>query len=859
MVVGPWVQSSPIYAATAAESPVLLTAQEPLTYGAIRKTYDWSFVRNKQPVSVKVNVVEVDLKNPYVKLDTVVGTGGQLTKKQNVRKMANETGAVAAINGDFFNTKAEGVPMGPQVSGGKLVATPPYLTGWYSFALTKENKPVIDMFTFQGKIVARDGASYPLGGINKTYYWYENDGVHEEGGHSMVDGLYMYTSTWGQADRSNDGVTVPTEILVQNGIIKDIRRPGIFEMVAPADGYILRASGKADEFVAQHLKVGEPIFSDYRMLSQDPAVQYDAASFKTMIGGHTILVDGGQPAPFSHEVGGVSGYSPVARTAIGYSQNEQYAYLIAADTGLTLPELQQFMVQIGVYKGMNLDGGGSTQMAARPLGEFQTSLVSADVGYERPVVNGLAVYSLSPKGQVRDVLIQGATTLFIGQKATYSLKAYDDYYNSVKADEIPASWTSSQPIGAFQGNVFTASAAGKTKLTVASGKATKSIDVEVIGGKDIASLKLSSSSTSLMANSVYTLTASVQAKSGAKANLPVESMSLEFIGFKGRVEGNRLMVDSIDKDVTEGRIIARYDGFSTMLTMPIVDSKVAETFDGMTPITFTSTAGVVGSVYKATGLEGTKVGNQALVLQYDFTKGTGTTVAYAKFADGLKIEGQPESFSVKVKGDSSRNWIRAEVVDSAGKTQLIGLSEFANWSDWKTLSADLTKYNFAYPITMTRLYVANPENGHDERELKGQIAFDDLAFEYKKSTPAVKNIVKLTVDQKSLTVNGKSLVLDQAPVIYKDNTLVPVRFVVEAMGGQLTWVDEQRKVIIVKDNHLLELWLDKTELIADGEAVTAEVPPLLMTERTMVPLRIISEKMGWKVTWDEKTRGITLE
>jgi hypothetical protein len=82
---------------------------------------------------------------------------------------------------------------------------------------------------------------------------------------------------------------------------------------------------------------------------------------------------------------------------------------------------------------------------------------------------------------------------------------------------------------------------------------------------------------------------------------------------------------------------------------------------------------------------------------------------------------------------------------------------------------------------------------------------------------------------------------------------------VEAMGGQLTWVDGERKVIIMKDNHLIELWLDKTELIADGEAVTAEVPPLLMTERTMVPLRVISENMGWKVTWDEKTRSVALE
>lgn len=845
--------------AETADAPVVMTSQEPLTYGAILKKYEWNLVRNNKTVTASANVVEVDLKNPYVKLDTIAGTNGQFTKKQSVRKMANETGAVAAINGDFFNTQAEGVPIGPQISGGKLLATPPYLVGWYSFALTKENKPVIDMFTFQGKIVAKDGATYPLGGINKTYYWFENDGIHEEGAHSMIDGLFMYTNSWGQVNRSNDGTTVPTEILVQNGIVKQIERPGIIDMVAPTDGYILRASGKADEFIAQHVKVGDRIAADYSVLPQNPVMQYDTANFKMMLGGHTILVDEGMAAPFSREVNGVSGYSPAYRTAIGYSKNEQFAYLITVSTTLTLAEMQQFMVKVGVWKGINLDGGGSTQLVTRPLGEFYNVLVSADVGYERPVVNGVGVYSLSPPGQVRDVQIQGPTALFIGQSGSYSLKAYDDFFNPVAVEKIPASWATSQPIGAFKGNSFTPTAAGKTKLTVVSGNATKSIDVEIISAKDLAGLKLSASSNSLLANSVYTLTATATAKSGATGTLPMDALKWEFIGFKGRLEGGRLIVDSIDKDAREGRIIARYDGFSTMLTLPVVDSKIIESFDTSTPILFTSTAGVTGSVYRAAGENGTFTGNKALTLQYDFTQGMGTTAAYAEFTNGIKIEGEPQSLSVKVKGDNSRNWVRAEIKDSTGNAQLVGLTEFTNWTDWKTLSADLKKYNFVYPITLTKLYVANPANGHDERELKGQISFDDVAFQYTKEVVPTKNQVKMVVDQKSLTVNGQLIELDQAPTIYKDNTLVPVRFVVDAMGGQLTWVDEERKVIIIKDNHLVELWLDKTELIADGVAVTAEVPPLLMNERTMVPLRVISEKMGWKVTWDEATRSITLE
>ncbi len=180
---------------------------------------------------MNANVVEVDLTNSNVKLDVMTGTNNQFTKKQTVLGMAIETKAVAGVNGDFYNTQAEGVPMGPQISNGQLMATPPYLPGFYTFALDQNNKPIVDLFTFKGNIIAKDGASYPLGGINKTYYWFEPGGEH-----SHIDGLFMYTNAWGQVDRSNDGVTYPTEVLVQNGIITQIPENGVVNMIAPQDG-----------------------------------------------------------------------------------------------------------------------------------------------------------------------------------------------------------------------------------------------------------------------------------------------------------------------------------------------------------------------------------------------------------------------------------------------------------------------------------------------------------------------------------------------------------------------------------------------------------------------------------------------
>jgi hypothetical protein len=861
------IGASPTGAASPADSPIQLLSESAITYGATLRSYEYRFDRNNVPVKVNADVIQIDLQNPMVRLDTMAGTNGQFTKKQTVRQMANETGAVAAVNGDFYNTQAEGVPMGPQVMNGKLLATPPFLPGFYSFALTKDNKPIVDLFTFQGKITAKDGASYELGGINKTYYWYEEDGVHEAGKHTMIDGLFMYTNAWGQSDRSNDGVTVPTEILVRNGVIEQIASSSVLNIIAPVDGYILRASGKADEFVQKHLKVGDRLTANYKVTGQDPTMNYDAANFKMMVGGHTILVDNGQPAAFSRNVSDIGGYR--SRTAIGYSQDQRYAFLITADNsgdskGLSMTELQQFMIKVGVWKGLNLDGGGSTQMVSRPLGELQTVLTNdLEYGgtYERRVVNGVGVYSMAPKGEVREIKVSGATSLFIGEKASYSLKAIDGYFNPLDMTGAPTVWSTSQPIGSFQGNTFTALQPGKTTLTVKSGQVSQSIDIEVLGRDQIASLQPQPSSQVLLPNSIYKLPVTVTTKQGATRTVPPELIQWEIVGFKGKIEGDKLTVQSIDPGTKQGRLFARYDGFTSMISMPLGQMQSLLDFENnLTPVTFQSYPTEVVGGTKRVSIPGLPSGAYALSLSYDFTKGTGTKAAYAMLgANGVAVPGQPQTLSVKVKGDNSFNWVRAEVVDAKGEIKRIDLTQYVNWSDWKTLTADLSPYGIAYPMTLKRLYITNPAQGQDERALTGEIIFDDISFQYAPNVPTNLNKVKLSINNRTLTVNDKPIIIDQAPVIYKDNTMVPVRFVVEAMGGEIGWSDSDRKVTILKDNHYAELWLDNADLIIDGKVVTAEVAPMLMNERTMVPLRLLSEKMGWKVGWDPVTYSVTLE
>ncbi|GIP40975.1 hypothetical protein J31TS4_42550 [Paenibacillus sp. J31TS4] len=845
-----------------AAGTVAYLGQDIITSGAIVKKYQWTGTRSGKSVQVKANVIEVALDNPLVKLD-VMTAKGKFTNKQNVKNMATESGAIAGVNGDFFNTQSSGSPMGPQISNGKLMATPDDLPGFYSFALTKDNKPVIDLFTFTGSVTAADGASFNLGGVNKTYYWFEPSGQH-----SMIDSIFLYTDAWGSEDRANDGVTNPTEVLVKNGVVQEIKQHDIFRQTPPADGYILRSAGKGADWVMAHLKPGDKINSTYAIVPRDPSKSYDTANFKMMIGGHTILVDGGKATSFSRTDADYKGYR--ARTAIGYSKDQKFAYLInvednAGSVGMSFAEMQDLMVQIGVWKGMNLDGGGSSQMVARPLGENQVELVSApESNYQRPIVNGVGVWTLAPKGEALALDIKGATNLFIGEKASYTAAGYDVYYNPLASLDGPATWSISGGMGTFQDNVLTAAKKGDATITVKSGKATQTKKVHIAGREDIESLTIQPSSSILMDNAAIKLSVRAKMKDGTEKVVPAESFQWETRGFPGTFKGDTLTVGSL-AGATSGQIIAKYDGFSTIANLSMGAQKVWADFDKANPATsFSATQGVKGSVAVAPGLQGLAATNQALQLNYELPLTGGTLAAYANFGDGtgVAVEGEPQSISAKVWGDMSLNWLRAELVDAKGAIHRVDFTKAINWNGWQTVSANLSALKPAYPVKLKRIYIADIEEGRDERARKGTVILDDIKFEYKNSGPQTSlNQVKLTINKPQITVNGKTMTIDQAPVLIAGNTLVPIRFVTEALGGEVVpWKEgEERKVTIYKDGQMAEFWLDQLRLNVNGTAITAEVPPQLINERTMVPLRVLTENMGWKVSWDQPTLTVTLE
>jgi trimeric autotransporter adhesin len=842
---------------------VNLVSTEILTSGAVLKNYKWNSTRKGKSVSTNAKVIEVDLTNPNVKIDTIAGKGGKVAQKHTVLNMAKETGAVAAVNGDFFNTQAEGVPLGPQIMNSQLISSTSHMMkGMYSFGLTKDNEPVVDLLAFDGKITAADGTSYPIEGFNKTYYWYDDKT------HSHTDGLFMYTDTWPLPERSNNGVGIPTEVKVQNGIITAIAPDTTIKEVAPSDGYILRASGKSADYVKQHLKVGDPLKAEYGLIPQDSSKTYDLANFKTLIGGHSILVDEGKPAQFSRDMSGLNGNR--SRTSVGYSQDKKTVYMITIDKasgsdGMTLQEMQNFMVSIGVWKGLNLDGGGSTQMVTRPLGEFtpvQTSVNENNNSYTRPVVNGLGVFSTAPKGTtVKGLTLSGPDQVFLGEKINFTMKGYDEYYNPIQIDEtMTPTWSSSTDVGKFEGNSFIPGKVGKTTITAKVGEGTATKDIQVLGSNDISALKISSSSQVLKEGETLKFKASITDRNGKTRSIAPEVLKWEVQGMDAEVVNGELKVGSL-KDVKTARIIASYDGFTTMLALPIGQEKMWYDLDNQAVMTNTDVypAEVTGGV----SIVPDETGNKSLELTYDFTQGTGNKAVYGTFngKDGVTIEGKPQYMKMNVFGDNSGNWVRAEIIDGEGDLNRIDFTQNMDWDGWKELTVNLADYRLVYPIKVMNVYVTNPEEGQDERALQGKVKIDNISFVYPTSTAPKPNakVVTMTLNNKVVQMDGNKLTLAQAPVEVNDRTLVPIRFITEAFGGEVKWDPEQKKTTIFLGNKMLELWNGKDEMVFNGKRVTTDVGPRLMNNLTMVPLRVIAEELNWKVGWDPKTKTITLK
>ena len=105
-------------------------------------------------------------------------------------------------------------------------------------------------------------------------------------------------------------------------------------------------------------------------------------------------------------------------------------------------------------------------------------------------------------------------------------------------------------------------------------------------------------------------------------------------------------------------------------------------------------------------------------------------------------------------------------------------------------------------------------------------------------------------------VDGVQIDFDQQPIIQEDRTLVPLRGVFEALGATVYWNNDTRSVTAYKDGTTVELAIGSSTMYVNGQPRYLDVAGQIINDRTMVPLRAISEAFGAIVYWDNDTRTV---
>lgn len=373
-----------------------------------------------------INVVSVDLDAPGVRIGVGIGqdkvnapdaTGG----REDVSRLARRWGAVAAVNADFF--PYTGDPLGVGIRNGELFSEPfPGIRGSgprVTLGVAADGTVRFDTLGFLGDLQAADGARSYVSGINRS---------------TAPNEIVVYSPVYGQTTSNKpggveavvEGVNLPVKAnkLMAGRVARVERVQGGATEIIPPDGLVLSGGpGAGADFLARHLHPGDPVSfvlavapigqtGGALQVASLPRTRGDLPSrsgagvsrlayvwagvTSAVGGGPRLLVDGQVSVDWAAEgfdAGFAGSLNP--RTAVGTSRDGRHLFLVTVDgrqafsKGVSLPGMAQILKRYGAWNAINLDGGGSTTLAADGL---TVSSPSGD-GAERPVADMLLVTS----------------------------------------------------------------------------------------------------------------------------------------------------------------------------------------------------------------------------------------------------------------------------------------------------------------------------------------------------------------------------------------------------------------------------------------------------------------------------------
>ena len=119
-------------------------------------------------------------------------------------------------------------------------------------------------------------------------------------------------------------------------------------------------------------------------------------------------------------------------------------------------------------------------------------------------------------------------------------------------------------------------------------------------------------------------------------------------------------------------------------------------------------------------------------------------------------------------------------------------------------------------------------------------------------------------DDIDVIIDGEHIYFDVQPCIMEDRTMVPMRKIFEELGSTVEWVSDANLIIATKDINIIAMEIGVNTIsitdIKDGQTieVNLDVPPVIIEDRTLVPLRAVAEVFGYEVIWDDESHTVII-
>lgn len=112
-----------------------------------------------------------------------------------------------------------------------------------------------------------------------------------------------------------------------------------------------------------------------------------------------------------------------------------------------------------------------------------------------------------------------------------------------------------------------------------------------------------------------------------------------------------------------------------------------------------------------------------------------------------------------------------------------------------------------------------------------------------------------------ISINGKIInSYNIEPIILNNRALVPLRDVFEKLGAKISWNNETRSILVQKNNNKIVFKVDDNKATKNNnKIINLDVPAKIINDYTMIPIRAISDSLGYLVSWDKNTRTVVIK